>query len=182
MSNQEKLCIDNKKINPVTRRQAVNHLARIMAAGAGADGYPAAAEAVLDEFVRLGTIGRSNLLAWSEKPRRELSQEEVWGLLQQAATSSVYLIRNARGQFKIGKADSPEQRKIALSTGSAEELTLVHEFICPDSKALQVERVAQTSLAQQRVRGEWFACTEDEGVDAVEAAWAEAYGRPYSQS
>ena len=78
----------------------------------------------------------------------------------------VYFIVCGSGRaVKIGKAHDVESRLAALQVANHEELKLIASFAAPE----EVERLLHGVLAEYRIRGEWFTCSDDV-LNVAEAA------------
>ena len=72
----------------------------------------------------------------------------------------VYLIHHPEsGAYKIGRSVNPSQRLVQLAPQSA-GLVLVETIPTPD--AVWLERALHLSFAHRRVKGEWFALSDDD--------------------
>lgn len=81
----------------------------------------------------------------------------------------VYVMSSAAGHIKVGVSAKPETRRAALQTGSGVPVELVKVF-GPFNAATKVESAAHAALDTHRMEGEWFACTPQAAVAAVDAA------------
>jgi hypothetical protein len=70
---------------------------------------------------------------------------------------SVYLIRAATGQVKIGRSAKPERRIAGIQTGSPVRVELVHAWKMKTAEAVAVERALHRLFKWARVSGEWHA-------------------------
>lgn len=84
--------------------------------------------------------------------------------------SNVYVIGSASGQHKIGISANPTNRLIALQTANPMALSLARSTVMLRSEAREVERHAHWLLRHQRSSGEWFSCSLDEALTAVDTA------------
>jgi uncharacterized protein YlaI len=81
---------------------------------------------------------------------------------------SVYVIGPGDGPYKIGLARNPENRLSSLQTGHHQDLFIHWTFgMLKKAEAQFIERAAHSSLKDKRVRGEWFACSVKEAIDAI---------------
>lgn len=168
---------DRLSLDASTMHQALYFVASTMARAGGApEDYVDHAKQVLVEFHKLGAVGRSNLFRWV--PRRSISDAELERAFAEAGTESVYILANAQGRHKVGKARSVAVRRQNLATGAAGGLRIVDEYECPNFKAGDVETTAHKRLSADHITGEWFACDEATARAAVTEAWAEVYGQP----
>jgi hypothetical protein len=81
----------------------------------------------------------------------------------------VYVMRS-KGLYKIGKTQCLTTRQQALESEMSAPVDLVYCFRCDN--ALKVEARAHKILASCRVRGEWFACSQQEAATAINEAAA----------
>lgn len=84
---------------------------------------------------------------------------------------SVYVIATDDGLCKIGVSCDPEARLKQLQTGCPYKLHIAYVCILA-SQAYEVETSAHDILSQQAVGGEWFKCSENQAIDAVNRAAA----------
>ena len=164
-------------LEPPTVRQAIYCIASAMARAGGApEDCVEQAKQVLLDLYKLGPVGRSNLLRWVSQ--REITDGEMKRAFASAGLERVYIMTNAAGQFKVGKARNVELRRQNLSTGAAGGLRVVAAVDCTDFKAEDVEEAAHERLEDHRIGGEWFDCDEATVLAAVEAAWSDVFGDP----
>lgn len=83
----------------------------------------------------------------------------------------VYVISAGDVRHKIGMANDPEVRLRSLRTGVPDELTLIHSVEV--SHAQRAEAKAHQILAGKRIRGEWFDCSAEEAIAAVNSVAAD---------
>ena len=83
----------------------------------------------------------------------------------------VYVIEGAHDRIKIGISADPSARVANLQTGSPFALSLAYSTWAGD-RAFDVEREAHALLARQNAGGEWFACSREAAVAAINAAAA----------
>lgn len=70
----------------------------------------------------------------------------------------VYFIVCGSGRaVKIGRANDVESRLAALQVANHDDLKLIASFAAPE----EVERLLHGVLAEYRIRGEWFRCSDD---------------------
>lgn len=81
---------------------------------------------------------------------------------------SVYAISDGLNAVKIGVAAEPLKRLAELQTAHARALRLIATF--ETEEAMGVERRAHAILGAKRLRGEWFAVTDDEATAAIGCA------------
>lgn len=83
----------------------------------------------------------------------------------------LYLITD--GEFmKIGVSTNIETRLRELQGGNARKLRVLHVMELPRSRIWKVERKAHKNLHHRHVRLEWFSCSEEEAVSAMNCALA----------
>ena len=82
----------------------------------------------------------------------------------------VYVISKNERMVKIGISHYPEIRRKGLETETGEPMTLEQTWVRPKEEAIKVERRAHKLLRSCRTLGEWFACTKEEAIEAVERA------------
>jgi len=70
--------------------------------------------------------------------------------------------------MKIGIATSIVARRSSIQAGNPEPVKV--EYYVDRSYARPIERRAHEKLLQKHHRGEWFKCTVDEAIDAVNSA------------
>lgn len=80
--------------------------------------------------------------------------------------SSVYVIATDDGLCKIGVSRNPEGRLAQLQTGCPQKLHIAYVCILAD-RAYEVEEFAHIALGKKAAGGEWFKCTEQEAIEAV---------------
>lgn len=80
--------------------------------------------------------------------------------------SSVYVIATDDGLCKIGVSRNPEGRLAQLQTGCPQKLHIAYVCILAD-RAYEVEEFAHIALGKKAMGGEWFKCTEQEAIEAV---------------
>lgn len=80
----------------------------------------------------------------------------------------LYVIESANNTVKVGFSSNPEARLATLQTGSGFPLSLAYVAACSSPEA--VERRAHELLARHRLQGEWFDCTADAAVGALNMA------------
>lgn len=66
------------------------------------------------------------------------------------------------GRIKIGISKNPERRVRTLNTGNSRDLRLIHAVPAPN--CFDDERLAH-GRATGWIRGEWFACTEQQAIE-----------------
>lgn len=83
---------------------------------------------------------------------------------------AVYAIASAIGPVKIGMTKTPQRRLSTLKVGLPFNVRIAHLRWLPDAETAQlVEQGAHTSLKSKRLNGEWFSCSEEEAITAIEA-------------
>ncbi len=82
----------------------------------------------------------------------------------------VYVIGPAAGLQKVGIATDPRARLAALQTAVPFNLVLHAAVRVPFAQAHTVERRAHKLLADVCARNEWFHCTPEEAIAAVQEA------------
>lgn len=92
---------------------------------------------------------------------------------------SVYVIATDDGLCKIGVSRNPEGRLVQLQAGCPEKLHIVYVCILAD-QARNVEGFAHRLLKKQAVGGEWFNCSEDEAMQAVNKS-AASFGKQIAE-
>lgn len=80
----------------------------------------------------------------------------------------VYVISASEFMQKIGIADDPRGRLIAMQTGCPLKLSLALTYETRD--AFLIEQRAHKLFADHRIRGEWFAVSVLEALHAVTVA------------
>lgn len=89
-----------------------------------------------------------------------------------ARSPSLYVFA-ASHAVKVGITRSdPERRRESLEAAGGHRVSIIAVYPCGDRNPWLVEREVQESLAHARTYGEWFTCTADEAVAAVEAVLA----------
>lgn len=84
----------------------------------------------------------------------------------------LYVIKSESGPVKIGITADVEHRLSNLQTGSYALLTIAHKIkLRAQSDAQYVERLAHASLKNFRISGEWFSCSAEDAVEAVNTAY-----------
>lgn len=130
---------------------------------------------ILKLLAEMGAYERLRLLShFTNTPR--IGEDEAMAAAEIAHTSVVYVIGDGTGCSKIGKADTPSQRKQTLQTGTSKSLTLHSEVVCRNGRVHEVEARAHALLAHCRLVGEWFKIDPDGAALAVEQAYREVYG------
>lgn len=81
--------------------------------------------------------------------------------------SYLYCISNDSGLCKFGFSGEPTRRLKSLQTGSSSRLELVHSVLV-EGDVREMERLLHREFGHKRVRGEWFACTAEEGVNFLQ--------------
>lgn len=90
----------------------------------------------------------------------------VHGQFRYKGLKGVYFASNGRGSVKIGKTDSCLLSRLrSLQIASPDELRVVAFVSTPN--ALQLEAEIHATHQRARIRGEWFAMTDAEAVDAA---------------
>lgn len=89
----------------------------------------------------------------------------------------IYVIEDESGAIKIGFSNNPEKRRTALQTGYPGVLTLRAKREVPIEISRQVEANVLRRLRASVVAGEWFRCSSDEALTAIDAAVADPHGR-----
>jgi Meiotically up-regulated gene 113 len=84
----------------------------------------------------------------------------------------IYVISSANGLVKIGLSTAPDMRVRELQRANGYELSLVQSWPVPKGQNRRVERCAHAKLAIVRGFGEWFNCSVEEAIGAVEYALA----------
>lgn len=86
----------------------------------------------------------------------------------------VYFASNGRGCVKIGKSDNCLLSRLrALQIASPEELRIVAAI--PTPNAIEVESRLHKKHKPARIRGEWFAITDDEAIASAEEFGGSAF-------
>jgi hypothetical protein len=80
----------------------------------------------------------------------------------------LYAIRGG-GFIKIGIADHPERRLAELQTACPYDLKLFHTAAIYYCYSREAETYAHKQLKKYHVRGEWFSCSDQLAINAVEA-------------
>ena len=76
----------------------------------------------------------------------------------------LYCISNDSGLCKFGYSRDPQSRLRNLQTGNSDCLRLVDSVLVEDSSNVRLlERLLHREFAHLRVRGEWFACSSEQG-------------------
>lgn len=114
------------------------------------------------------------LLPFADTPG--ISEEAAMAAFETVHISTVYVIADGTGRSKIGKADTPAKRKLALQTGASTPLTLHMEKVCGDGLVHRVEARAHALLAAKRGIGEWFQIDPAGAALVVEQAYDDVYG------
>ena len=84
-------------------------------------------------------------------------------------TAFVYVIA-CEGYHKVGRAADVNGRLSQIQVASPFPVTLVHAFKAPLKIAPAIEGRAHWFLQGQHHRGEWFAATADECIEAIRLA------------
>lgn len=82
------------------------------------------------------------------------------------STGHVYVVRNAAGEYKIGRTIDLTARLYSLNGTVGERLHLVHAMTCDD--AVHVERFLHRRYFSKRLGGEWFRLA-DEDIEELKA-------------
>lgn len=78
----------------------------------------------------------------------------------------LYCIGSASGLVKFGYSQDPLSRLRSLQTGNSEVLTLLETIAVEQSDRIRwLERSLHAEFSHRRVRGEWFRCSAEEGVN-----------------
>lgn len=77
----------------------------------------------------------------------------------------LYCIANSQGLCKFGFSGDPHRRLRALQTGSSDTLVLLETVAVDDQSVRSLERLLHQEFGHLRVRGEWFDCTPEQGVN-----------------
>lgn len=83
----------------------------------------------------------------------------------------IYVMKSESGLVKIGVSINPDVRRSAIETGNGFHVAIVKLF-GPFNGATKVECSAHGLLRDSRVRGEWFACSVEAAINAVNSALA----------
>lgn len=94
---------------------------------------------------------------------------------RQLLPPSVYVIATNDGLCKIGVSCNPEGRLAQLQTGCPHHLHIAYVCVVKD-QAYEVEGFAHMLLGRQAIGGEWFKCSENEAIEAVNRS-AASYGK-----
>lgn len=86
----------------------------------------------------------------------------------------VYVIRDGAGRCKIGISTNVEKRLISLKTSNAEELVISASFAVKSKNMRAIERAAHQHFREMRIRGEWFAVTDNEAIAFLKTLIVEA--------
>jgi hypothetical protein len=81
----------------------------------------------------------------------------------------VYIIESEAGVMKVGFSGDPQARLLNLLTGHPFDLQVV--YTKNHEMAPLLERAAHRILAPLKIRNEWFKCSREEAIEAVEAAF-----------
>lgn len=77
----------------------------------------------------------------------------------------LYCISDCAGHCKFGYSSDPQHRLRVLQTGNGQSLRLVDCIAVESDLCVRdLERQLHSEFAHRRVRGEWFRCSESEGV------------------
>ena len=85
-------------------------------------------------------------------------------------TAFLYVMGIEGGPTKVGYSTYTDLRKRMLSRDLVEDIFLVGEWPIGKFVAMHAERYAHYLLRDKHYRGEWFACSHDEAIEAVKAA------------
>ena len=92
--------------------------------------------------------------------------------LRKRETYAVYLLEVPSGPKKIGITKGAPVRRLAeLQVGNHEEISVVDAISVTAEAAREIEAAAHKLLAGHRIRGEWFGCSREEAIAALEAAY-----------
>src|SRR4051794_20111529 len=83
-------------------------------------------------------------------------------------SKSIYVMRSSAGPVKIGIASNVGKRLLSIKTGCPFEVQLAHKK--EHETASQVESLAHSLLSEKRMNGEWFDCSVEDAVIAIEQA------------
>lgn len=119
----------------------------------------------------LASIGLIEFIDPASDPAPAVDIQDV--PLVRRAAGTIYLVEGS-GFFKIGVTQSVRARLSSLQTGSPVALRMVRHVFVQD--CVEAERLAHGLLARFRMHGEWFRCTEEKAIAALETA-AEAVGQ-----
>lgn len=79
--------------------------------------------------------------------------------------SYTYIMKNDFGLIKVGNSINPERRREDLKSSSGTGV----ELICV-KKGYHLESLVQEKLKEHKTHGEWFSCTLEQAVQALEEA------------
>lgn len=82
-------------------------------------------------------------------------------------TKRVYII-SCEGRYKIGVAKNPKKRLDELTTGNPFPLQIERVFYV--NGHFPIEQKAHQILKEHNIHGEWFSCSLEEAISAVEEA------------
>lgn len=99
--------------------------------------------------------------------RGEIDSYEAWRVARRQRQVKLYVLRSA-SFVKIGIAADICARVMELQVGNPQKIDIVWASRGFDRKlAERIERRAHVALADYRVRGEWFSCTQDVAILAI---------------
>jgi len=78
--------------------------------------------------------------------------------------SYIYVAESGDGYIKIGKTNSPAERKATIQSGMGISITKFRAFEC-EGDSLVSEKEAHRLLSSLSLFGEWFACKFDDAVN-----------------
>ncbi len=80
----------------------------------------------------------------------------------------VYAIRARNGGIKIGCTIDVARRLVELNRGRRLHLVVLATAFCSDYQ--QAEKWVHRLLEEYRLSGEWFSCSDEEAITAVQVA------------
>lgn len=81
----------------------------------------------------------------------------------------VYVIESEAGVIKVGFSGDPQNRLLGLLTGHPFGLEVA--YTRHHEQAPLIEKIAHRILAPTKIRNEWFKCSKNDAIAAVDAAF-----------
>lgn len=92
-------------------------------------------------------------------------------LFQRLSKWTVYCFSVPSGAKKIGRTKGDLQKRIAaLQTGNHERITVLNAILTTLDGAMQIETDAHKMLAESRLCGEWFRCSDERALSVISKA------------
>jgi hypothetical protein len=80
----------------------------------------------------------------------------------------IYVLRMSTGPVKVGVARDPEHRALQVQTGNPYAVSVAHVHGPVErDQAREIERDVHGLLADYRLVGEWFDCSDQLASDAI---------------